>query len=500
MHEWSPQQKNFLEFAEHGSGSCVLEAVAGAGKTTTLIEAAKLIRGQVALIAFNKKIAMEIKEKLVKAGLEWKKAQGGTVHSFGFSAYRKFFPNVAVDDAKLDVIFERLGFDDKTIGYKNSICKLVGLAKQAAFGMPGCPKIDDREDWLSMNSKHDVLNFDDDAYEEEIMFGIVIPACIRVLRKSVETKDVIDFSDMLYMPLMHNVKFWRFDCVFVDEAQDTNVARRLVAAKMLKPGGRLIAVGDRHQAIYGFTGADSDALDIIRASFNCASMPLTVTYRCPKKVVDFARQWVNHIEAHETAPEGEILSMSFEDFLNAERSESSAILCRNVKPLVATAMRLISKRIPCRVEGRDIGAGLMKIVNRFKVKTIDKLEERMRAHLDKQRVRFAEKKEFGKIQQLEDQIDTIQVLCDAARAGGHHEIDGVRQIIDDLFADDVKNVIVLSTIHKSKGREWSDVYWLNRKTTLPSPYAKQSWQRVQELNLCYVAATRAQRRLIEMDV
>ena len=42
-----------------------------------------------------------------------------------------------------------------------------------------------------------------------------------------------------------------------------------------------------------------------------------------------------------------------------------AILCRNTKPLVKIAFNLIKRGIPCHVEGRDIGAGLIKLVDRF---------------------------------------------------------------------------------------------------------------------------------------
>ena len=82
----SPQQAVFLEWVSNGSGSCVLEAVAGAGKTTTLLEAVDRTGGGVAILAYNKMIAEEIKAKLAKRGVDWKTAEAGTVHSFGFRA------------------------------------------------------------------------------------------------------------------------------------------------------------------------------------------------------------------------------------------------------------------------------------------------------------------------------------------------------------------------------------------------------------------------------
>ena len=58
---WSPQQRNFIDWAVAGRGSCVLEAVAGAGKSTVLFEAGRKMPGQVAYMAFNKKIVDYLK-------------------------------------------------------------------------------------------------------------------------------------------------------------------------------------------------------------------------------------------------------------------------------------------------------------------------------------------------------------------------------------------------------------------------------------------------------
>ena len=52
--------------------------------------------------------------------------------------------------------------------------------------------------------------------------------------------------------------------------------------------------------------------------------------------------------------------------------------------------------------------------------------------------------------------------------------------------------VVLSSIHKAKGREWNRVYWLQ---TGPSKWARKEWELQQETNLCYVATTRAKSAL-----
>lgn len=259
--------------------------------------------------------------------------------------------------------------------------------------------------------------------------------------------------------------------------------------------GRLIAVGDSCQGIYGFTGADNDALDVIVDQFKAVRMPLTVSYRCPKAVVKFAHQWVSHIEAHADAIEGEI---SFEEYNdNFLPDEGSAILSRTTKPLVKMAFAFIRRRIACKIEGRDIGAGLVKLANKWKAaKTIDAFENRLNAFHDKQALRLKDKP--TQLQTLEDQVETLKAVMDFCREERKYQMTDVVQWIEDLFANDVKGRFVLSTIHKAKGREWNTVYWLNRVQTCPSKYAVLPWMKKQESNLCYVAATRAMKRLVEL--
>ncbi len=198
-------------------------------------------------------------------------------------------------------------------------------------------------------------------------------------------REVMDFDDQLYLPLIGNARMWQNDVVLVDEAQDTNVARRLLARKMLRPGGRLVAVGDPHQAIYGFTGADNDALDLIVKDFGCTRMPLNVSYRCARAVVRHAQDVVSHIHASPDAPEGTVGAMdhvAFERLPAAMLTAGVAVLCRNVAPLVDAAFKMIRRGIGCRVEGREIGQGLINLANRWKsVKTLPALADKLSDYL-----------------------------------------------------------------------------------------------------------------------
>jgi len=473
----SIQQAAFLDWCQNGSGSCVLEAVAGSGKTTTLIEAVSLLQGQVAVMAYNKKIAEEIEGKLKTRGFDWKKAQAGTVHSFGFKALRKAFPEIKVDGNKVSDIIDTQAVERNPRIEAGTLAKVVGLAKQVGVGIT--LSMNDLRVWSNIIEHHDI------DLGEEVELADFAREARKVLQASNSYTTIVDFDDMVYLPLLLKLRFWQFDVVMVDEAQDTNATRRMLARAMLKPRGRLIAVGDRAQAIYGFTGADSDSLDLIRREFNAIDLPLTTTYH-----------------AADTAPEGSVSHTTMEAFMTSPATipglQEAAILCRNTKPLVSLAMTLIRRKVACRVEGRDIAEGLKKLVRRWKIQYTAQLVDRLEAY----RVREIEKataaKKDSRIETINDTVDTLLAIIEECNAQGQNLVSDVIAQIDSLFGDNVSSMLVLSTIHKSKGREWNDVYWLDRVGLCPSKFARLDWQKQQEVNLMYVAATRAKINLIDL--
>lgn len=494
--KWSPQQQDFINWAVNGSGSCVLEAVAGSGKTTTILGAATQMKGKIAILAYNKKIAEEIQVKV--AGHQHIKA--GTVHSFGFSAFRNTFEDrskgksIKVDGRKVSDIVDHID-QSKLGGHAIAVVKLVALAKQYAFGVLG--SIEDDSRWFEIANHFDV--FATEKGEGQMPEAEIVKTAKEVLKKSNSMTNIIDFDDMVYLPTLLNCRFWKYDVLMVDEAQDTNPARRALIRAMVKEGGRMFAIGDSRQAIYGFGGCDHNSLDLIGEDFNAIKLPLTTTYRCPKAVVAFAKNWVSHIEAHESAPEGSVSTTTLGEFFKRnDLNGEAAVLCRLTAPLIKLALQLIRNRIPCRVEGRDIGANIKKLVLRWKVASTAHLREKLEVWVEREKNKAMAKKMETKAQQVDDMYQTALVIIEECERAGQTTINGVANSIDTLFGDDVKGMLVLSTIHKSKGREWERVFWLDRANTCPSKWARQDWQRVQEANLCYVAATRAKDQLIEV--
>ena len=118
-------------------------------------------------------------------------------------------------------------------------------------------------------------------------------------------KLLIDYSDMIYLPLQDNIYNNVYDDIFVDEVQDLNTCQQQLVDKLLsKKGGRIIAVGDKYQSIYSFMGADIDGFNKFANKENTICLPLSVSYRCPILICKHANDIYNNIEPSETAIEG----------------------------------------------------------------------------------------------------------------------------------------------------------------------------------------------------
>jgi len=512
---YSPQQQAVFDWAKDETGSLILIARAGCGKTFTLIETVSVIlkaqpRAEIFIGAFNKSIAAEIKGKLEAKDINWKSANASTMHSAGYSAWRKVAPRVQIEDKKTFNIINGFWPDQESFQQKNSVtlAKLVSLAKQSGFG--ALRDAGDRTSWETLVDHHDL----EQDISDEVTVHELCQWAYKVLMEGFERDTmVIDFDDMLLAPLVHKARFWPKDWVLIDEAQDTNPVRRAIALAMLKRGtGRLIAVGDDRQAIYGFTGADSDALELIKKATHSRTLYLTTTYRCPKAVVGVAQQFVPDIETGEGAPEGRVMSgVGFLNDLPKKGKRNAdifnwvdlvpgqdAILCRNTKPLIEVAYSLIRRKIPVRVLGRDIGQGLIKLTMKWKTQSLDELLERLEEYKVKECARWEKKNRSEKVAAVEDKVDTLTTIINAVEDEGSTCAVDVERFINDLFGDeDTRHPrITLCTVHKSKGLEWKRVIILGWTEYMPSKFARKEWQALQEQNLQYVAVTRAQDILV----
>jgi|TARA_R110002110_G_scaffold289290_1_gene503552 superfamily I DNA/RNA helicase len=489
----SKYQTAIYEWVENGTGNAIVKACAGSGKTTTATHSATFMRGNVLFLGFNKKLVVEINNKLSSMGLP--NCEAKTFHAEGLKAFTSAKGRAKVDGSKIYYLTKNYTDKTKELGACTPfIQKLVGLAKNQGLGIEGQPSIDDTEAWLGIVKHHDIpLNAD-------VAMGDVIEIAKQVLKDSNSNFTSLDFDDMIYLPLYFDLPFNQYDWLILDEAQDTNVCRKLMLKKL--HGGRMIAIGDESQAIYGFTGAENDSMNLIRDMFDCKILPLSVCYRCGKNIIEAAKEYLPEIEAYEGSGDGVIRDESYDSFLDNVHEYNldlkDGIICRNNSPLVALAFGLIREGIGCRIEGKDIGKNLITLCKKWKVDDLTTFTQRLVTFFDKE----FERANRAKMQLLEDKLDTMIILIERCQSLGKNDVGSLRSLIESMFSDstdkNIPNVVVLSSIHKAKGLEFDRCFILGASQFQPSKYATMDWMKVQERNLSYVAITRAKYEMVNI--
>jgi len=481
----SKYQLDVFDAYKNTSSNLLIQAGPGSGKTTTLLEVLKFVTPdkKVIFLAFNKSIVEELKTKVSY------NIQVSTIHSLGAkSIFRYYNGRVKVDENKTFGFGLKLAdkwglWGRNKFSYIGTVSQLVNIYKlYLCKGLDQLRELAERYDIISING--------------EIERAIELMDYLDCYnKKPVEEDDnkVIDFSDMIYLPVTDdNFQFSSYDEVFVDECQDLNVLQQKIVRKILKSDGRFIGVGDNRQCIYSFLGADPESFDNFKEESNTVSLPLSICYRCGKKIVEKANTIFieEQIESPVDVWEGEVKSDSYKSV-----KEGDFILCRNNQPLVELYLELLKEGKACYIKGKDIGKSLMALVE--KIQTYDRWEglDYLQEQADniKQELRRKGVVNVENHPRYRSFLEKITIIGILVRE--FDDFASVKNKLEKMFVNNISKGIILSTIHKIKGLEADNVYIL-KWNLLPSSYATQEWEFRQEKNLQYVAITRARKKLV----
>jgi DNA helicase-2/ATP-dependent DNA helicase PcrA len=491
----------------------VVKAVAGSGKSKTLHSVALMVTGRTASVAFNKSIADELAKKLAGTGME-----SSTTHALARRVVIEGLPEVYVKvekykysrmirsardaaKAKGTLCGERLTDEQRKVikdeGFPEGDCeRLLNLARLALLDM-------DADDFPAqirkLAERHDVDSHPclwpviETTVRNCMWIGCELPEQ-SYRRPTFE----IDYTDMLWLPHVHNLRpRVGYDVLCVDECQDISKAGRRFLMSCLAPNGRLIWVGDKKQACYGFAGADADSFDAIIEESNAVVLPLSVCYRCPTSHLDIARRWCPEIEARPGAPVGTVIRMEIDDYI-AKVMDGDLIICRRNAPLLSLCFELIAAGVPAVVRGTDIVSGLQSIVEKISkaCRRWDDFGSEIDRWGDKQIA--AARKRITDDLRLDEAIDRINDKVECVRViWSHSDATSCEQLckhIKEMFSDERASV-TLSSIHRAKGLE-ADRVGILEPERLHSSRATQEWQLEQEGHLGYIAYTRSRRDLL----
>lgn len=488
--EVTPAHQAIFDAVKAGQRNLQISAVAGSGKTSTIIEALNFVEPgkSILFLAFNKRIVEELVKRVPGHVTVM------TMNAMGHHALMGHLRNLGIvatlESDKLRRICKDMLPEREERLYGSAVVKLCQYGKASGIlphNMPGFLERgsvpDSSEIWEHLAFHYDL------EIAENVDMSEVCHAASQLLRKSCEKLDVIDFDDQLLLTYGMNVPLKRFDRVFVDEAQDLSPLQNALIKRAIAKNGNIIAVGDPHQAIYAFRGADSSSMANMQKDFNMLELPLHVSYRCPQDVVAYAQRYVSHIKAHESAPKGTVIDVPRE-LSECAPAPGDMVVCRFNAPAVRAAYSLLRSGTPCIVLGRDIGKGLQSLVRKLKANSLTELEERLGRWRAAEISKAIEKGNLSKQASTEDKAETLTVFIDVSE-----DMADLAQRIDAMFADAAPgSVVTCCTIHKSKGLE-ADRVFIVEFSGMPSKYAKKDWQLEQETNLIYVAITRAKKHL-----
>lgn len=472
---WSPmQQAIFAHIEDPMRKHLVVEALAGTGKSTTIEEAVRRTDpdASVLVCAFNAAIVKALEPRMPDGVVV------STFHSFGLRAVRGV-KSVEVNRFRTaDLAQGIFGRSFETKQARDFVTKLVGIAKGQAFDALAESKV--------IGTKFALLDSWADAFSLDVPRGWdrrrLVGSALEILRSSQQRIGAeIDFDDMIWLPCVLGLSAPTFAFVFVDETQDLNPAQLKLAVAAAGESGRIVAVGDRHQAIYGFRGADREAIPRMIRELSADVLPLSVTYRCAKRIVAEANAFVPALEAASGAAPG-VVRWASEEELERAVAPGDFVLSRTNAPLVSLCFRLIASGRRAAIQGRDIGDGLTSWVKSAKASSVPELQGALG------RWRAAE---IARLEEAERDTEAVtdRAECLMAIMSGAESIDMVLRRIEAIFSGEAPGSrVLLSSTHRAKGLEAERV-WILRDTYLRRPGDEEE-------NLLYVAITRAKAELI----
>lgn len=466
----------------NSTGNIKINAVAGSGKTTTIIEYAKARpkTSNILYLAFNKSVKLEASKKFANEGLYNVKVE--TAHSLAYK-YIVFANNYKV----------------KPQGYKtHEIAELLGLKgngeKHAEYIVAN-----HINKFVSYFCNSDKARVQDLNYLEIISdpkakifvstFYDYIEKQTRILLSKMD-KGEIEITHDFYLKKfqLSNPKL-NYDYILFDEGQDASAAMLNV---FLNQKATKVIVGDTHQQIYGWRFAINSLEKV-----NFKTLNLSTSFRFSQEIANLAMEilkWKKHIDIE--------VPFQINGKGTAGKIKSKAVIARTNLGLLLKAIEYVTEKKKVKsiyFEGNinsytyaDDGASLYDILNLYNNK------HRL--------IRDKLIKEMKDIEELEEYIDKTEdvqlgMMVEIVKEYGN-KIPGIIKAIKEkhIDNDNKENAeMIFSTVHRCKGMEYDAIQIANdfiseeKLEKLVTDIKKDNLnieKLNEEINLLYVAITR----------
>ncbi|MEP7141360.1 MAG: UvrD-helicase domain-containing protein [Ferruginibacter sp.] len=478
----------------NSTGDIKINAVAGSGKTTTIIEYAKARprESKILYLAFNRSVKLEAAKKFAERRLSNVKVE--TAHSL---AYR-------------NIVF-RHNYKVRPQGYKtNEIAELLNLQgneeKHTEYIVAN--HINKFIAYFCNSSKQKVqeLNYLDIISDPKARtfvtgFYAYIESQSRLLLSKMDKGEIEITHDFYLKKFQLSNPLLNFDYILFDEGQDASPAMLDI---FLKQKATKVIVGDTHQQIYGWRFAVN--------SLEKADFPifhLSASFRFSQHIANLAMEvlkWKEHL--YEYKP------VSITGKGNSSECKTKAVLARTNLGLLLKAIEYVTEKKKARLndtsgqvkhiyfEGNissytyaDEGASLYDVLNLYNGKYDLIRDKLIRAMKD--------------MTELEDYIEKTEdvqlgMMVEIVWKYGNRIPEIIKTIKDKHVGNDQKEKaeMIFSTVHRCKGMEYDATQLVEDFVTAEKIEKikednKNKKEEInlsklnEEINLLYVAVTRS---------
>lgn len=465
----------------NSSGNIKINAVAGSGKTTTIIEYSKSRpkRSRILYLAFNKSLKTEAEKKFSRLGLNNVKVE--TAHSL---AYKN--------------IVYKYGYSLKSNGYKtHEVAEILKIRrrKEKHFELFIANHINRFVSYFCNSSARKVnqLNYLD-VISDPVAYDFVsknydfIEKQTRLFLNKMDSGKIEITHDFYLKKFQLQNPVLNYDYIMFDEGQDASPAMLDVFQNQ---NAIKVIVGDSHQQIYSWRYAINSLEKV-----DYTALDLTVSFRFPQDIANLAYEilkWKNLI--------GEYSILPIKGSGGKNSNQLKATIARTNLGLLGKAFEFVDQKQKTQslyFEGNvnsylytDDGASLFDVLNLY-----NHNHEMIKDGLIKSFNDFSELEEY--VMKTED--NQLSVLVEIVKKYENELPKLIHMIRNSLVDDKRKAEMIFSTVHRSKGMEYDTVFLhkdflthkklkrlIDKKEENPIDVSKLA----EEVNLLYVAVTRA---------
>ena len=537
----STYQQDILDFfLNNPQSNMLVNALAGSGKSTTACMLSEHSKTSDLYIAFNASVVEEFKKKIKNP-----KTKVMTMHSLaysimlynveqeskdsgekpkGFGSQRSkrtvsldnFKPHKILDE-EITKRYGRYIEFAKRVFLKDNYVNLYNLCRLTLTDMSS------NKDVSRLIDDHVLfLYYGDEGYSAPDISEIT--STLKILdtksRQQFETQGVIDFTDMLWITFNKlkydnwEVPYWAlYTNIYCDEVQDFSNIQLNFLKFIKRTKGRYVFIGDFHQAIYNFAGANAQAFNQIPKMFApVETFDLPICYRCAKSHLSRVnREYGIPILPCDNAPMGFVKTID-KNKISEYAKAGDMVISRKNKWIAEVVLDLARNGTPIFIEDKEMVGAIKRQILSSKctsVGTLEKFLQKVISNYNKKLFEIVsknaregghEEEHLEAVAEANSKIDNTSFLLEILEGylENHASSDSVSKFsnfIDKLLnTTPSPNCVRLCSIHKAKGLEATNVFVLN-EAKINYDFRNSKEQNIQEKNLSYIATTRAKEGL-----